>query len=72
MNLLENKNGNEPTLKLVNIEDIKAGDTISYNGQWRTVCNSDIKIDDFMGLTIFGDSFRLGKVPVTKVIFKRW
>ena len=42
------------------ISDIRHGDTIEHNGKLMTVCNSDIKRCDFMGITIFGDSYNLG------------
>lgn len=69
---LEAFNGYAPekTYKAVNIESIKSGDTIQHNGELRTVCASDIKHSDFMGTTIFGDSYRLGYLPVIKVTFK--
>ncbi|WLY87218.1 hypothetical protein [Vibrio phage vB_VibM_83AMN] len=59
----------EKTYKAVNIESIKAGDTIQHNGELRTVCSSDIKYNAFTGTTIFGDSYKLGYLEVIKVIF---
>ena len=53
----------------VHKNSIVAGDTISHNGHERTVCNSDLKNDSFMGLTIFGDSYQLGYKPVLKGIY---
>ena len=55
---------------LVNINTIKPGDTVRYNGDLRTVCRGDIKRDSFMGITLFGDCFRLGNQPVERVIIK--
>ena len=49
------------------ISAIKAGDTIRHNGKLVTVCNSDIKYSEFIGITIFGDSYSLGQQLVTKV-----
>lgn len=58
------------TTQRVHISDIRAGDTVSHNGCLRTVCRSDIK-RGFMGITLFGDSYRLGLTPVEKVTFNR-
>ena len=57
-------------LTFVNKKTIKPGDTIMFRGKMRTVNASDIKQDELMGLTIFGDSFMLGYDLVKKVIFK--
>jgi hypothetical protein len=46
------------------IDKILPGDTVLHNGELRTVCKSDIKHDGFMGTTLFGDSYRLGTLPV--------
>lgn len=46
------------------IDMIRPGDTVLHNGELRTVCKSDIKSGGFMGVTLFGDSYRLGTVPV--------
>lgn len=53
----------------VHKNNIVAGDVIFHNGHERTVCNSNLKSDSFMGLTIFGDSYRLGYKPVLKGIY---
>ncbi|KKN51765.1 hypothetical protein LCGC14_0619420 [marine sediment metagenome] len=45
---------------------IRAGDTIDHCGKHRTVCTKDIK-RGFCGITIFGDSYRLGTIPVAVV-----
>jgi putative protein kinase ArgK-like GTPase of G3E family len=50
------------------ISYIRAGDTVEHNGKIMTVCNSDIK-SGFSGITLFGDSYRLGQTPVKKVVF---
>lgn len=49
------------------INDIKVGDTVFHAGHLRTVCPKDLKGPGFMGKTLFGDSYRLGEIPV-----KRW
>ncbi len=45
------------------IDMIRPADTVLHNGKLRTVCKTDIK-RGFMGATLFGDSYRLGTVPV--------
>lgn len=52
----------------VHISTISAGDTILHDDKVRTVTNSNIKRSDFMGISIFGDSYRLGTVLVKKII----
>jgi hypothetical protein len=58
------------TISEVNISDIKAGDTIIHKGDMVTVGGKDIKKDGFMGITIFGDSYKLGREKVKRVNFK--
>lgn len=55
----------------VNINEIVPGDTIIHNGELRTVCACDIKRNDFMGTTIFGDSYAMGHKAVTKVLLRK-
>lgn len=56
----------------VHISTISIGDSIICNdGFERTVGKGNIKPNTFMGTTIFGDSYRLGRLPVTKVIYER-
>jgi hypothetical protein len=48
-----------------NIKDVRVGDVIlCSDGNERTVTSTDIKKDEFMGTTIFGDSWNLGHKPV--------
>lgn len=60
----------ESNLKIreVHISTICAGDTILHDHSVRTVTNSNIKRSDFMGITIFGDSYKLGTVLVKIII----
>ena len=58
------------TIDRVHIRDIRPGDTVLHNGQLQTVCRSNIK-RGFMGITLFGDSYRLGLTPVQRVEFNR-
>lgn len=62
---------NYPNIKQtkVHISQIKSGDTILHNGQITTVCKNNIKHDSFMGTTLFGDSYRSGRILVTKIDF---
>jgi hypothetical protein len=49
----------------VHVSDIKVGDCIEHQGRLMTVCRKDIK-KGFMGLTIFGNSYRLGRQLVVR------
>lgn len=52
----------------VHISEIRHGDTILHlDGNIRTVSRSNIRRDSFMGISIFGDSYRLGRLPVKKL-----
>ena len=52
----------------VHISQISAGDTIVHNGIVTTVSGNNIKRSEFMGRTLFGDSYELGTKPVEKVV----
>ena len=57
-------------IEKVHISTIKNGDMILHlDGNIRTVNNCNIKTG-FLGLTIFGDSYKLGTVLVSKLIIK--
>jgi hypothetical protein len=56
-------------IKIINIQEVQAGDTVEHNGQLKTVCQNNIHTG-FIGITLFGDSYRMGTIPVKKVIFK--
>lgn len=50
------------------IDDICVGDTVlCADNKIRTVGRSNIKDDRYLGRTLFGDSYRLGYVPVKKL-----
>lgn len=57
-------------IKPTHISEIKQGDTVMINGEMRTVGKNNIK-SGFMGITLFGDSYRLGSQPVQKVVIFR-
>lgn len=52
------------------ISQIRVGDTIKCRGDGliRTVCRNNIKHDNFMGISLFGDSYHFGYLKVDKVI----
>lgn len=52
----------------VHISEIRHGDTIIHNGDIITVGRKWIKYDSFMGITLFGDSYNLGRKKVIKII----
>ena len=52
-----------------NIRDIRPGDTVIIDGVMKTVCRNNIKRDPFLGVTLFGDSFNMGRTQIKKVIF---
>lgn len=54
----------------VHISTISVGDTIIHHGEMKTVSPAFLKKDGFMGTTLFGDSYRLGRQKVTKATFK--
>ena len=58
---------NSKQVETVHINQINAGDVIIHNGIEMTVTPKDIKEDGFMGKSVFGDSYRLGYLPVLKV-----
>ena len=58
-------------IKEVHITTIIPGDTVEHNGELKTVCRNNIKRNDFHGVTLFGDSYHGGRVPVKKAIIFR-
>ena len=56
----------------VDIQDIKIGDVIIDNDDTtKLVSQGNLKYDKFMGLTLFGDCYKLGTQKVRKLIFKK-
>lgn len=53
--------------EMVDKHEIKIGDTVVHNGVLRTVCKRAFSIDEFMGLLLWGDSYRLGYKLVERV-----
>lgn len=58
---------NNKQVEKVHISQINVGDVIIHHGIEMTVNKQDIKEDNFMGKSVFGDSYRLGYLPVLKV-----
>lgn len=56
------------TVKLTHISLIRPGDTVETDGGLKTVSPKDLR-KGFMGITLWGDSFRLGTTPVRLAIF---
>lgn len=52
-------------------EFVCPGDVIYHNGAYRTVSKNNIKHNEFMGRTIFGDSFKLGRQKVEVLDIRR-
>lgn len=57
--------------ELVHISQIRIGDTVEIDGNLKTVGRHNLKNDVFMGRTLFGDSYRLGRLPVTRCRIER-
>ena len=51
------------------IDFIRQGDTLLIDGHLKTVCPNDLKLG-FMGTTLWGDSYKLGTVPVQRATFQ--
>jgi hypothetical protein len=52
----------------IHISLIVVGDMIIHNGEMKTVSGNNIKVDSFMGTTLFGDSYKIGYKKVIKVL----
>ena len=62
-------NESEDKYEMVDMSDIKIGDTIIVNNMKRTVNKKDIGKDDLLGITIFGDSYKNGKVKIKRILY---
>jgi hypothetical protein len=51
----------------VHISKLRAGDMVVHDSCLKTVCSKDIRYNSFMGLTLWGDSYKLGTVPVRRL-----
>jgi len=52
----------------VSISKIRIGDTVIHEDVVTTVGRENIKYCSFMGMTIFGDSYRSGHKLITRVL----
>jgi len=57
------------TVTPTHIDLIRPGDTVLIDGHLKTVSPGNIK-RGFMGTTLWGDSYKLGTVPVQRVTFE--
>lgn len=57
-------------IQLRHKDTIAVGDTIERDGKLVTVCRNDITTG-FMGVCLFGDSYRLGHLPVRLAVIKK-
>ena len=57
------------TVTPTHIDLIRPGDTVLIDGHLKTVCSNDLK-RGFVGTTLWGDSYKLGTVPVQRVTFE--
>ena len=56
----------------IHISRIRIGDTIQHtDGTIKTVGKNNIKSSTFMGITLFGDSYRLGTLLVKRLNIKK-
>lgn len=54
----------------IHISALRPGDTIHHEGADRTVCSADIRRAPDGEVSVFGDSYRLGTLPVQRVRFR--
>lgn len=54
------------TVDEVNIAYIRPGDTVLRDEHLVTVCAHNLERDPFLGLTLLGDTYRLGHAPVQR------
>jgi len=55
------------TESIQHMGQIKAGDTIEFEGKHRTVCKKDIRYCSFMGVSIFGSTYIYGRQKVKRI-----
>lgn len=58
--------------KQVHIDTLKIGDAVIHDGKTRTVGKENLKKLNGIGTTLYGDSYRLGQLPVAKVCFPQF
>jgi hypothetical protein len=60
-----------PRSEFVHISTIGPGDTVRHAGVIRTVTRTNIRRDEFMGRSLFGDSYMLGLVKVERLVYPK-
>lgn len=60
--------GRQVAVRKVHVSSIRAADTVFHQGKAQTVCAKDLKSDAFMGRTLFGDSYVLGRKLVLQIV----
>lgn len=55
----------------VHITQVRVGDVVFFDGKDRTVGAKDLKRDPLMGITLWGDSYNLGYLPVWRKVIAR-
>lgn len=53
--------------KMIHKTEVKIGDTVIHNGELKTVGKETFGSDEFMGLLLWGDSYRCGYKKVELV-----
>jgi hypothetical protein len=57
--------------EMVHVSAIRSGDTVNRAGNAHTVCAKDIKRIVGIGITLFGDSYKLGTQLVQRVLIQQ-
>ena len=60
---------NEIKFEMVHISMVSIGDTIEHNGKEITIGRENLDRTEFMGWTINGDSYVLGRKLVKRIIY---
>lgn len=70
MKFFPNNVYNNAYYKEIHISEVRPGMTIYHNDQFATVGKNDITKDKFMGLSVFGDTYKVGTRPIVMILFK--
>lgn len=57
----------KPTM--IQLDQVRIGDTVLHDGKLKTISRSNIKHDPFMGIIIFGDSYHIKRKVIKCKIF---
>lgn len=61
----------QPDIEKIHISQVRAGDTVLFDGHVRTVGANHLTYDSFMGQKLFGDCHMLGHKPVLRLRISR-